>query len=304
MNKDTKTMAENRNIWDKFVKGFSIYIRLERGLSPNTVDGYLRDVESFADFVVERFNLPPYEVTKANIESYIVELYEIGLQRSSSARRLSSIKSLFDYLVVEREIDTSPAQFVVAPTPSRHLPDLLTLEEVDRIIEAIDPSTKKGIRDRAIVEMLYSCGIRVSELTTLRLGDLFFNEGYIRVVGKGDKQRLVPLSDIARRRVKRYLACRGGEASRVDTLFLNNRGKALTRVMIFTIVRQAAAAAGVTARVSPHTFRHSFATHLLEGGASIRSVQEMLGHESITTTEIYTHVSRRHLRDVISKLVR
>ncbi|MFI3304946.1 MAG: site-specific tyrosine recombinase/integron integrase [Rikenellaceae bacterium] len=297
-------MAENTHIWQKFLKGFSTYIRFERSLSANTLDGYMRDVESFGEFVVGRFNVAPYEVERANVEAYMVELYEVGLRSSSAARQLSSIKSFFDYLVVEREIDNSPAEFVTSPQLARHLPDLLSVEEIDRIIEAIEPSTTKGVRDRAIVEMLYSCGLRVSELTSLRLDDIFFGEGYLRVVGKGEKQRLVPLSSVARRRVEQYLECRGGEGSSVETLFLNNRGRGLTRVMVFTIVRGAAAAAGVTQRVSPHTFRHSFATHLLEGGASIRAVQEMLGHESITTTEIYTHVSQTHLREVIERLVK
>ncbi|MFI3304374.1 MAG: site-specific tyrosine recombinase [Rikenellaceae bacterium] len=296
-------MAENIHIWNKFTKAFNLYIRLERGLTQNTIEAYMQDVEGFGEFVVERFDLPPYEVEQSHIESYMVLLYEVGLQSSSAARRLSGIKSFFDYLVLEREIDNSPAEFVTTPQPQRHLPDLLTVEDIDKIIESIAPDTTKGIRDRAIIEMLYSCGLRVTELTELRLGDLFFNEGYVRVMGKGGKQRLVPLSGIARRRVELYLGCRGGEESSEDHLFLNNRGGGLTRVMIFTIVRHSASAAGVVARVSPHTFRHSFATHLLEGGASIRAVQEMLGHESITTTEIYTHVSRLHMRNVVNLLV-
>lgn len=295
-------MSENKNIWSSFIKAFTTYIRLERGLSPNTIESYIRDVGFFGSYVVEQFDTPPYEVEQHHIESYLSELYDIGMQGSSSARTLSSIKSFFEYLIVEGEIDRSPAELVTTPQSTRHLPDVLTLDDIDRIIEVIDPSSTKGLRDRAIIEILYSCGLRVSEVTTLRLSDLFFDEGYIRVVGKGDKQRLVPLSRVARERIERYLEVRGGDGSSVDTLFLNNRGRGLTRVMVFTFVRRYAALAAITATISPHTFRHSFATHLLEGGASIRQVQEMLGHKSITTTEIYTHVSREYLRETLEGL--
>ncbi len=268
-------------------------------MSANTIEAYLRDVTYFGAYIVDRFNAAPHLVERQQIESYMGELYHLGLQSSSAARVLSSIKALFDYLVIEGDIDSSPAELVAMPQSLRHLPDVLTFEQIDQIIDVIDPSTSKGIRDRAIIELLYSCGLRVSEAISLRLSDLFFDEGYIRVVGKGDKQRLVPLSEIAQNRLEQYLVTRGGEESNEDRIFLNNRGRALSRVMVFTFVRKYTALAGVKAVVSPHTFRHSFATHLLEGGASIREVQEMLGHESITTTEIYTHVSRKHLRNAL-----
>lgn len=271
-------------------------------MSPNTVDSYLRDVTRFAEYIVERFDIAPHEVEARHIGAYMEELYHLGLMGSSASRALSGVKSLFEYLLVEGEIDTSPAETTLSPQSARHLPDVLTEADIDNIIGSIDDSTTKGIRDRAIVELLYSCGLRVSEAITLRLSDLFFDDGYIRVVGKGDKQRLVPISDLARQRVELYLSCRGGCDSSNDTLFLNNRGRGLTRVMVFTIVRRATASAGINATVSPHTFRHSFATHLLEGGASIREVQEMLGHESITTTEIYTHVSSRHMAETVALL--
>ncbi len=273
-------------------------------MSVNTVDSYMRDCEQFGRYMMEAYGLSPYDVDAHHIEAYMAELYELEISASSSARILSGLKSFFDYLVISGELDQSPAQFVVAPRPRRHLPDVLTLEDIDNMIGAIVGDSVKSLRDRAIIELLYSCGLRVSELTTLHLTDLFFDEGYIRVVGKGDKQRLVPISGVAQQRVEVYLSQRGGEFKAEDSLFLNNRGGALTRVMIFTIIKKAAAAAAITKSVSPHTLRHSFATHLLEGGASIRQVQELLGHSSITTTEIYTHVSREHLRSTLEKLIR
>ena len=196
-------------------------------------------------------------------------------------------------------ISSSPAELVEAPKAGRKLPDTLSVDEIDRLIGSIDPSTCKGLRDRAILEVLYSCGVRVSELCDLKIGDLFFGEGYIRIIGKGDKQRLVPVSGIARDRIQLYLETRRDERSNEATLFLNNRGGRLTRVMIFTIIKQAALRAGIDKRISPHTFRHSFATHLLEGGANIRQVQELLGHENILTTEIYTHLDSSHLRETL-----
>ena len=197
-------------------------------------------------------------------------------------------------------IETSPAEFVEAPKSSRPLPDTLSVEEIDRMIGSIETSTPKGLRDRAILELLYSCGLRVSELCDMCIGDLFFGEGYIRVMGKGNKQRLVPISSVARDRIQLYLETRERNR-RQDTLFLNNRGTQLTRVMIFTIIKQAAKRAGIEKNISPHTFRHSFATHLLEGGAGIRQVQELLGHENISTTEIYTHLGEKQLRETLEE---
>lgn len=296
-------MSENTLIWQKFSRNYHSYIKLVRSLSANTVESYMRDMEQFARYVVEAYELSPLDIEQRHVEAYLVELYELEISATSSARVLSSIKSYYDYLVIEGLLDSSPAQFVVAPKAGRHLPDVLSVADIDLIINAIEGDTTKAVRDRAIIELLYSCGLRVSELTSLRITDLFFGEGYIRVVGKGDKQRLVPISDLARLRIEAYLELRGGESSVVDTLFLNNRGRGLTRVMIFTIIKRAVALAGISATVSPHTFRHSFATHMLEGGASIRQVQEMLGHASITTTEIYTHVSGEHLRETLGKLI-
>ncbi len=261
----------------------------------------MRDISSFAHFVVERYDAAPRVVTREMIESYLATLFDDGQKSSSQARMLSSIRSLFLYLCLTEVIETSPAEFLYTPKISRHLPDTLSLDEVDAIITAIDDSTPKGVRDRAILETLYSCGLRVSELTVLRLGDMFFGEGYLRVLGKGDKERLVPISHTAVARIELYLEQRTPARTNEEILFLNNRGRALTRVMIFTIIKRAAYAAGITKSVSPHTFRHSFATHLLRGGASIRQVQEMLGHEDITTTEIYTHLQSEDLRATIEK---
>lgn len=222
-------------------------------------------------------------------------------RKSSQARNLSGIRSFFNYLLLNDEITTSPAEEISSPKASRSLPDTLSTAEIDLLISSIEVDTTKGLRDRAIIELLYSCGLRVTELVSLRVGDLFFGEGYIRVIGKGDKQRLVPISALARERISLYLDKRKAARSSEEVLFLNNRGRQLTRVMIFMILKQAALRAGIDKQISPHTLRHSFATHLLEGGAGIRQVQELLGHESILTTEIYTHLEAEHLRTTVEE---
>ncbi len=294
-------MAEHVKIWKEIENSYRTYLRLEKHLSANTIESYMRDLEQFAHFVLRFYDVPPREVARQMVEHYMSWLYERGREKSSQARNLSGIKSFFNFMLLNEMIESSPAENVEAPKAGRPLPDTLTVEEIDRLIGSIDPATKKGLRDRAILELLYSCGLRVSELCDLKIGDLYFGEGYIRVTGKGDKERLVPVSDIARDRVQLYLEMRRAARSGDDTLFLNNRGSRLTRVMIFTIIRQAALRAGIDKRISPHTFRHSFATHLLEGGANIRQVQELLGHENILTTEIYTHLDSTHLRDTVEE---
>ncbi len=291
-------MADNQSRWAKISRKYRIYIKTERGLSDNTVSSYMRDLRDFGQFIIERFDASPKSVNREMIEEYLAYIFDRGMVDSSQARILSSIKTFFVYLQLSEVIESSPAEFIATPKCDRHLPDTLTLEEVDSIINAIPTTTPKGVRDRAILEVLYSCGVRVSELTALRVSDLFFGEGYLRVVGKGDKERLIPLSEQLRLKVEQYLEVRK-TTNNTDILFLNNRGKALTRVMIFTIVKGATLLAGINKSVSPHTFRHSFATHLLQGGASIRQVQDMLGHESITTTEIYTHLEIDDLRHVV-----
>lgn len=293
-------MAENAKKWEDISHRYRTHIKLEKRLSENTVESYMRDLQQFAHFILRLYDVPPRKVETTMIERYLGWLYDQGRESTSQARILSGLRSFFNYLLLTDAIESSPAEFISAPKCGRHLPDVLTTEEIDRIIAAANAPTLKGKRDAAMLELLYSCGLRVSELTSLRLSDLFFGEGYVRVIGKGDKQRLVPVSTTARDRIGLYLEERG-QRSDTDTLFLNNRGTALTRVMVFTIIRQAATRAGITKRISPHTFRHSFATHLLEGGASIRQVQEMLGHESILTTEIYTHLDRSRLRETLEE---
>ena len=294
-------MADNVKKWNEISRSYRKHLLLEKHLADNSIDSYMSDLEKFAHFILRMYDLPPKEVATEHIQKYMIRLYEQGREKSSQARALSSIKSFYNFLLLEGKIDASPAELIEAPKSSRPLPDTLTTEEIDRIIGSIDDSTTKGLRDRAILEVLYSCGLRVSELCDLRMGDLFFGEGHIRVIGKGDKQRLVPISGIARDRIQLYLEKRREQKSSDDTLFLNNRGKRLTRIMIFTIIKQATQRAGIDKKVSPHTFRHSFATHLLEGGAGIRQVQELLGHESILTTEIYTHLDTGHLRQTLEE---
>lgn len=294
-------MAENTKKWSDAGRRYRTYIRLEKRLAENSVESYMRDLRQFAHFILRQYDVAPQHVEPEMIQRYLEWLYRRGREKTSQARALSGVKSFFAFLVLNDRIEASPAEFIQTPKFGRHLPEILSTGEIDRIIAAVDDSTPKGLRDSAMLELLYSCGLRVSELVSLRLQDLFFGEGYVRVVGKGDKQRLVPVSTVARDRIQRYLevrrSCRAGE----EILFLNNRGKQLTRVMVFTILKQAAQRAGIDKRISPHTFRHSFATHLLEGGASIRQVQEMLGHESIMTTEIYTHLDNDHLRHTLEE---
>ncbi|MBQ6861253.1 MAG: site-specific tyrosine recombinase XerD [Alistipes sp.] len=294
-------MAQHLKKWETAARRYRTYIKVEKRLAENTVESYMRDLAQLAHFILHGWDVPPQQVEREMIERYLDWLYDEGREKSSQARQLSGIRNFFNYLLLNDEIDASPAELISTPKPARRLPDVLTTEEIDRILAAIDTSTPKGIRDVAMLELLYSCGLRVSELVSLRLGDLFFGEGYIRVVGKGDKQRLVPISDVARERVMRYLDERQPARTSEEVLFLNNRGKGLTRVMIFTILKEAARRAEIEKRISPHTLRHSFATHLLEGGAGIRQVQELLGHENILTTEIYTHLDSEHLRTTVEE---
>lgn len=294
-------MAENTKKWEETGRRYRTYIKLEKRLSENTVESYMRDLRQFAHFILRQYDVTPRKVERTMIERYMGWLFERGREKTSQARCLCGIRSFFNFLLISDQIEASPAEFVDTPKFGRHLPDVLTTAEIDRIIATVDTCTTKGIRDSAMLEVLYSCGLRVSELTSLRLSDLFFGEGYIRVIGKGDKQRLVPISTVARDKIQRYLEKRRSARSGEEVVFLNNRGGQLTRVMVFTILKQAAQRAGIDKHISPHTFRHSFATHLLEGGASIRQVQEMLGHESILTTEIYTHLDSDHLRHTLEE---
>ena len=280
-------MAENTKKWEETGRRYRTYIKLEKRLSQNTVESYMRDLRQFAHFILRQYDVAPRKVEGTMIERYMAWLYDRGREKTSQARCLCGIRSFFNFLLVNDQIETSPTEFVDTPKFGRPLPDILTTDEIDSI--------------SAMLEVLYSCGLRVSELTSLRLSDLFFGEGYIRVIGKGNKQRLVPISNTARDKIQRYLEERRSARSGEETVFLNNRGGQLTRVMVFTILKRAVERAGIDKHISPHTFRHSFATHLLEGGASIRQVQEMLGHESILTTEIYTHLDSDHLRRTLEE---
>lgn len=292
-------MADIEKKWAKYQTEYRRYIRTEKRLSENTVDAYMRDFDDFMHYVLRTFTATPEDVTPEIISKYLVRLYEQGLSAKSQARKLSGIKSFYNYLLINEKIDQLPTDSVETPRLERTLPDVLTLAEIDAIISTFDMTTVKGCRDNAIVEVLYSTGLRVSELITLRINDLFFGEGYIRVIGKGDKQRIVPIGSVARDKIQLYMELRRPKRASEVTLFLNNRGEPLTRVMVFTIIKNAAMLAGIDKSISPHTLRHSYATHMLEGGANIRQVQELLGHESIATTEIYTHVNRKHLRGVV-----
>ena len=291
-------MTDNNTKWREILRRYRIYMQLEKHLSQNTIEAYMRDIKQFQHFILRQYDCLPKDVARENIERYMDWLYDRGTKKSSQARQLSGIKSFFNYLLLKDMIASSPAELILPPKPAKVLPDTLSTDEIDRMIATIDDSSPKGIRDKAILEVLYSCGLRVSELCNLRLGDLFFGEGYIRIIGKGDKQRLVPISGVACERIQRYKEVRTKKTTE-DTLFLNNRGTKLTRVMIFNIIKRAAFLAGIDKSISPHTLRHSFATHLLEGGANIRQVQEMLGHESILTTEVYTHLDTTNLRQTI-----
>lgn len=293
-------MADIEKKWLKYREEYKRYIRTEKRLSENTVDAYMRDFNDFMHYVWRITTVAPEDVTPEIISKYMGRLYtEKGLSAKSQTRKLSGIKSFYNYLLINDKIDQLPTDSVDTPRQERTLPDVLTVAEVDAIISTFDMTTVKGCRDNAIVEVLYSTGLRVSELVTLRIDNLFFGEGYVRVIGKGDKQRIVPIGSVARDKIQLYMELRRPKRPSEATLFLNNRGEPLTRVMVFTIIKQAAMLAGIDKSISPHTLRHSYATHLLEGGANIRQVQELLGHESISTTEIYTHVNRKHLRSVV-----
>lgn len=293
--KDTNNMADIATRWEKIRNEYMRYIRFERRLSENSVEAYMRDLEEFTSFVIHTYGVAPDKVEPQMIERFMGWLYDNGRSGASQARRLSGVKSFYNFLLLGDRIDALPTDNVHTPKLGRVLPDTLTVEEIDAMLATFDMRTPKGCRDSAIVEVLYSCGLRVSELTSLRIDNLFFGEGYIRITGKGDKQRLVPIGSVARDKIQLYMDVRVPDKPSEPILFLNNRGKPLTRVMIFNIIKQAALMAGIDKQISPHTLRHSYATHLLEGGANIRQVQELLGHESIVTTEIYTHLDRKQL---------
>ncbi len=290
--------------WENNISEFEIYLTLEKRLSKNTTIGYIHDIKVFAEYIDKQYHCLASEVEAHHIESFLSEIIDRKLTKTSQSRILSSLRAFYNFMLLNEQVTQLPTEFIENPKIGRKLPDILSAEEIDSMINSVDLSEKFGHRNMAIIETLYGCGLRVSELTSLRMADLFFNEGFIRVIGKGNKQRLVPIGDSAIKSIKLYLAQRSEhkyDPKSGDIVFLNNHGRALSRVMIFYIVRQLAALAGINKDLSPHTFRHSFATHLLEAGVDIRHVQEMLGHESIITTEIYTHLDRKHLRNTLEK---
>ncbi|MGB3619588.1 MAG: site-specific tyrosine recombinase XerD [Catalinimonas sp.] len=290
--------------WTKVLEEYSFYLRIERSLSPHSVEAYGRDARKLSEFLdVTKTPLPPERVRPKDLKNFLVYLHKTGMTAPSQARTLSGVKSFFRYLLAEGVITEDPSARLQAPQRAKKLPEVLEFHEVEQILAAIDLSRPEGMRNRAMLETLYSSGLRVSELIDLRLSNLFFDVGFLKVIGKGDKERLVPVGDDATKYINMYkdeirvhLNIQPGHE---DYLFLNRRGAKLTRVMVFAIVKKLAATVGLKKNISPHTFRHSFATHLLEGGADLRVIQEMLGHESIVTTEIYTHMDVEYLRQVI-----
>jgi len=289
--------------WQKAIKEYQMYLKIERGLSKNTIDSYTKDLEKLCLFLEENgIETSPVAIDSAIVKQFIYEVAKKVASRSQ-ARIISGLKSFFDYLVFEEYRDTNPTDLLETPKIGRKLPDTLSQDEIDTLIAAIDLSHSQGERNRTIFETMYSCGLRVSELITLKISDLFFEEGFIRVLGKGNKERYVPIHEDAQKLIGRYRKeirshmqpIKGFE----DTLFLNRRGKELTRQMIFMILKDLALKIGLKKKISPHTLRHSFATHLLQNGADLRAIQQMLGHESITTTEVYVHVDKSYLKTVV-----
>lgn len=286
---------------DLLIQKYRQYLLLEKGLSANSISAYMTDLRKLLKFTTEK-QLTMEEVTTSNLEEFFARLYDDGIKARSIARVLSGVKSFFKYLFLEDYIQKNPAELLDAPKIGLKLPIVLSVEEIDNLLSVIDVSTIEGTRNYAIIETMYSCGLRVSELTGLRFTNLFFDEGFIRVDGKGSKQRLVPISDVAIKKINNYLTYRNSMIAKKgneDFVFISKRGTAISRITVFYYIKIYAAEAGIEKTISPHIFRHSFATHMLERGANIRYVQAMLGHEKITTTELYTHLDRNFLRQEI-----
>ncbi|MBT8316625.1 MAG: site-specific tyrosine recombinase XerD [Lutibacter sp.] len=291
--------------WNSIVQDYQFYLKIEKGLAKNSIESYTRDVKKLISYLDDNeINVSPINITEDTIQEFIYSVSK-KLNSRSQARLISGIRNFFDYLIFEDYRKNNPTDLIEAPKIGRKLPDTLAIEEIDLLIQTIDLSELQGERNRTILETLYSCGLRVSELTNLKISDLFFEEGFIQVIGKGNKQRFIPINSLTQKYIENYRTSirvhinvqKGFE----DTLFLNRRGKNLSRVMIFTIIKNLAEKAGIKKKISPHTFRHSFATHLLERGADLRAIQQMLGHESITTTEIYMHLDRSFLKKVVNQ---
>jgi integrase/recombinase XerD len=293
-------------MWEAYKKGYKAYLRLEKSLSDHSVEAYLHDVTKLTQYLqVTNNEKNPAALTLKDLQAFVKWIGELGMGATTQARIISGIRSFYKYLLTEQLVTIDPSTLLEAPKTRRKLPDTLSFEEIEQLIGAIDLSSPEGTRNKAILETMYSCGIRVSELVGLKISCLYLDIGFIRVIGKGDKERLVPIGTEAIKCIKIYKDTMRSHQTvsekNQDILFLNRRGNALSRVMIFYIIKSLALTAGITKVISPHTFRHSFATHLVEGGADLRAVQEMLGHESITTTEIYTHLNRDFLRDTLQQ---
>ncbi len=289
--------------WNRYIKDFIAFLKIEKGLSINSIEAYHNDVTKLQQFCLST-KLEPEEVTFNDLVRFMTMLVDLGLAARTQARIISGLKQFFHYLFIEEIITVDPAELLESPKLGRKLPDVLSPEEINLIIHNVDLTKAEGERNKAIIETLYSCGLRVSELINLRFEDLFFKDGFIRVIGKGNKERLVPVNPTVEEYINNYADNSRANLPKINPehnhiVFLNRRGSQLTRNMIFTMIKDTTVLAGIKKTVSPHTFRHSFATHLLEGGANLRAIQEMLGHESITTTEIYTHLDQTMLRDAI-----
>lgn len=292
--------------WEDSKKGFESFLRLEKSLSQNSIAAYINDINKLVGFLDDSFKrLTPEKVKLNHLKSFVSHLNDKGVSPRTQARTISGIKSFFKYLLMEGKVQSDPTTLLESPKIGRKLPDVLTMEEIDAIIDAVDMGKSEGQRNKAMLETLYSCGLRVSELVNLKVTNLFFEQGFVKIEGKNEKERLVPVSEKAIEEISKYL---GGYRKTLkispeseNVLFLNRRGKKLSRVMIFTIIKNLAQKVGMSKKISPHTFRHSFATHLISGGADLRAVQEMLGHESILTTEIYTHLDRDYLKTTITQ---
>lgn len=294
-------MASKLTLQDPYIRKYITYLKLERGLSPNTVEAYIDDIEKLRLYLKDA-HISYTETTLEHLQDFLIDLCQIGISTRSQARIVSGIKSFFKFLILDGEIEDDPTELLETPNIGMKLPEVLTLKEIDGIVAAIDLSQPQGQRDKAIIETLYGCGLRVSELVNLQISNIYTNEMYVSVIGKGSKQRLVPLSSTARKAIELWYIDRNKmnvKTGDEDYVFLNLRGGKMTRIAVFDIVKKYAQLAGIEKNISPHTFRHSFATHLLEGGANLRAIQEMLGHESILTTQIYTHVDMKALREAI-----
>jgi integrase/recombinase XerD len=292
--------------WEEAKKGFENYLRLEKSLSQNSVSAYINDINKLIVYLNTHFSkITPLKVKLEHLKSFVAWLNEKEISPRTQARTISGIKSFYKYLMVENKITIDPTSLLESPKIGRKLPDVLSIEEIDYLIDSVDLSKVEGQRNKAMIETLYSCGLRVSELVNLKITNLYLDQGYIRVEGKGNKERLVPVSGKAVEEIETYLANYRKKLNVAkdseNILFLNRRGKKLSRVMVFTIIKGLAEKAGIKKSISPHTFRHSFATHLINGGADLRAVQEMLGHESILTTEIYTHLDREYLKSTVQQ---